>query len=220
MFKASAVAAPNTITTPRSVTVNIQLDNSGNLLNDFAVSDLTVTGVVVGNPGLSGTLLTAKVIAFGSQFTGSGTDNFDLIAIPTGGTLFSMFAGQDVGMTIAAANSTFGNSFNHNFTGGAKGTIGSVPLFTGNISGNKFNDITGNGFSGDDTGLGGVTINLYKDLDNSGTLDPRRRSGHRHHHHRGWHRRLFIHESGARHVLRSGSCARRPSANRRRHLYR
>ena len=30
------------------------------------------------------------------------------------------------------------------------------------ISGTKYNDITGNSFTADDTGLGGVTINLYK----------------------------------------------------------
>jgi hypothetical protein len=31
------------------------------------------------------------------------------------------------------------------------------------ISGSKFNDATGNGFSSDDTGQGGVTVNLYKE---------------------------------------------------------
>ena len=41
---------------------------------------------------------------------------------------------------------------------------------TGNITGTKFTDVTGNSFSGDDTGLGGVNINLYRDLDNSGDL--------------------------------------------------
>src|SRR5262249_33797994 len=35
----------------------------------------------------------------------------------------------------------------------------------------KFNDLTGNGFSPDDTRLGGVTINLFRDINNNGTLD-------------------------------------------------
>ncbi len=172
LYKASAIASPQVITTPRSFTINVNIDSSGNLVPNVLTSDLIVTGTVVGSPGLSGTILTAKVIAFGYQYTGSGTDNYDFIAIPTGGTLFSMFAGQDVGVTVASANSTFTNNFNVNFSGLAKGTIGSVPLFTGNINGTKYNDHTGNGITGDDTGMGGVTINLFRDLDNSGTLTP------------------------------------------------
>ena len=220
IYKASAIASPQVITTPRSFTINVNIDSTGNLVPNLLTSDLIVTGTIVGSPGLSGTILTAKVIAFGYQYTGSGTDNYDFIAIPTGGTLFSMFAGLDVGVTVASANSTFTNNFNVNFNGLAKGTIGSVPLYTGNISGNKFNDITGNGFSGDDTGLGGVSINLFRDFDNSGTLTPGDGAAIATTTTAGWHRRLCIQQSGARHVLRSGSCALRPGANRRRHLYR
>jgi uncharacterized repeat protein (TIGR01451 family) len=46
-------------------------------------------------------------------------------------------------------------------------TIVSSPI---SISGTKFNDLTGNGFSCDDPGLGGVTVNLYKDT-GDGVLD-------------------------------------------------
>lgn len=38
------------------------------------------------------------------------------------------------------------------------------------ISGTKFLDLTGNGFSSDDQGLGGVTIKLFKDADSDGKL--------------------------------------------------
>jgi hypothetical protein len=38
------------------------------------------------------------------------------------------------------------------------------------ISGTKFNDLTGNGFSSDDTGKGGVTVNLYKESNCSSGL--------------------------------------------------
>ena len=41
----------------------------------------------------------------------------------------------------------------------------------GSISGTKYRDLTGNGFSADDTPLGGVTINLYLDKNGSGGLD-------------------------------------------------
>ena len=39
------------------------------------------------------------------------------------------------------------------------------------ITGTKYLDLTGNGFSCDDTGLGGVTIKLYADTNNSGKLN-------------------------------------------------
>lgn len=38
------------------------------------------------------------------------------------------------------------------------------------ISSTKFNDITGDGFSADDTPLGGVTVNLFRDADGDGVL--------------------------------------------------
>jgi hypothetical protein len=40
----------------------------------------------------------------------------------------------------------------------------------GSISGTKFEDLSGNGLSNDDAPLGGVTIQLYNDVDNSGTF--------------------------------------------------
>jgi protocatechuate 3,4-dioxygenase beta subunit len=170
LFRASASSPIQTITAPRSVSMQIDVDNSGNLINDGQVSDFTVTGNIPANPSLSGTLLTGKIIEFGYQNTGSGTAEFDFIAIPLGGTLFSMFAGQDIGITSASEGAFTFNDFTTDFGGGAKGTIGSVPLATGNITGSKFTDITGDGFSSDDTPLGGVAINLYQDLDQSGTL--------------------------------------------------
>ncbi len=41
----------------------------------------------------------------------------------------------------------------------------------GQIGGTKFNDLTGDGFSSDDTRLGGVTIKLYADSNHNGHLD-------------------------------------------------
>jgi SdrD B-like domain len=38
------------------------------------------------------------------------------------------------------------------------------------VSGTKYLDVTGNGYTSDDTGLGGVTINLFKDTNGSGAL--------------------------------------------------
>jgi hypothetical protein len=44
-------------------------------------------------------------------------------------------------------------------------------LLAATISGAVLRDISGNGLSGDDTGLGGVTVRLYKDLNANGKLD-------------------------------------------------
>jgi hypothetical protein len=42
---------------------------------------------------------------------------------------------------------------------------------TGTITGTKYLDTTGNGFSSDDTGLGGVTIKLFLDKNNNNVVD-------------------------------------------------
>ncbi|MCC7192405.1 MAG: hypothetical protein IT444_06430 [Phycisphaeraceae bacterium] len=44
------------------------------------------------------------------------------------------------------------------------------PPQTGKITGYKYQDTTGNGLSSDDTGLGGVKIKLYNDVNNDGKL--------------------------------------------------
>ncbi|HTQ39236.1 MAG TPA: SdrD B-like domain-containing protein [Pirellulales bacterium] len=172
-FKSSASSPIQPITSPRNVSIQIDVDNSGKLINDGQLVDFTVTGNIPANPSLSGTLLTGKIIEFGYANTGGGNSAFDFVAIPLGGTLFSMYAGQDVGITEASESTTNSvpfTDFTTNFHTGAKGTIGTIPLATGNIAGTKYTDITGDGFSSDDTPLGGVTVNLYYDLDQSGTL--------------------------------------------------
>src|SRR5262249_34401375 len=58
--------------------------------------------------------------------------------------------GGAAGYTIAATSGA--NATNKNF----------ADFHNISISGAKYNDLTGNGFSGDDTPLAGVTINLYK----------------------------------------------------------
>ena len=44
-------------------------------------------------------------------------------------------------------------------------------LLAATISGAVLRDISGNGLSADDTGLSGVTVKLYKDLNGNGKLD-------------------------------------------------
>ena len=80
------------------------------------------------------------------SFTNLGPGNYSVQeVVPAGSTQ----TGGNAGYTIVATsgNNSTGNNFD-NFTNIS-------------ISGTKFTDITGNSFSGDDTGTGGVTINLY-----------------------------------------------------------
>ena len=129
---ADATPPPHIVATPRSVTVDIQVDNNGNLIAGTGTpNDLVVDGKVQPNgpsgPTDSGNLLTGEVTAFG--YAGSGTNAvFDIRFTVTGGLLASYFAGDDIGMTVGSEGSeTFTGSFSQDFTGGAKGTIGNIP---------------------------------------------------------------------------------------------
>ena len=53
--------------------------------------------------------------------------------------------------------------------GGSAEQVAFVSPPGGTISGTKYNDVTGNGFSADDTPLGGITIDLYKGTSATGT---------------------------------------------------
>ena len=61
-----------------------------------------------------------------------------------------------------------GNGNNVSVSSGAAAEPVTVGPATPTISGTKFDDLTGNGFSADDTGLSGVTIDLY--MESNGTF--------------------------------------------------
>ena len=111
---------PHIVTTPRSLTVDIEVDNSGNLVaGSGTANDLVVDGTVDPNgagpdPTDSGQLLTGEITAFG--YAGAGPMSaFDMRFTVTGGLMASYFAGDDIGMTVGAENS---ESFNGNFNAG------------------------------------------------------------------------------------------------------
>jgi len=152
-----------------TLAIHIKVDNSGNLIGSGAASsDITITGGVdVDGDSVddyTGTLLTGKILAFGSTNGGLTTNSFDMQFTAVGGSLAPLYAGQDIGVDVSSENSTtFTGVFTSDFTGGAKGTVGPVPTLPGSISGIKYQDLTGNGFSSDDTPLGGTTIDLFND---------------------------------------------------------
>jgi hypothetical protein len=163
------------VTGNANMQIHIKVDNSGNLLGNNAANGFAVTGTIVdGNTTYTGTLLTGSVSAFGYQANG-GESDYDARFTVTGGTMAALYAGSDIGVVLHSENSTF-TDFTTDSSGNAKGSFGSIPSTgqtppTISISGKKVLDLTGNGESSDDTGMGGVTINLYTDTNKDGKLD-------------------------------------------------
>ncbi len=115
-----------------SVTINIQVDDGGVLLDGaggFVVTgDLDTNGDFV--PDYSGTLLTGNVTGLGFEDSGSTTDRFDFHVEVTGGELASGFTefavGSSVGVYCTSEGSTFTGVFDVDFQGGAKGEFGPI----------------------------------------------------------------------------------------------
>jgi hypothetical protein len=91
----------------------------------------------------------------------NGTGTFEWVATYSGdGNNLSVNSGQgNEPETVSPASPQI------NTTPGGTVSIGNIT-----ISGTKYTDITGNGFSADDTPLGGVTINLYQETDSTAGL--------------------------------------------------
>ena len=106
------------------------VSHTGDLLGTVDGDDLVLTGSIDldgdGVPDHSGVLLTGEAIGFGHLNLGL-TDKFDLRFTLTGGALAGLYGGNDLGVVVTAENSTFNGSFSTAFTGGAKGSIGSLP---------------------------------------------------------------------------------------------
>jgi hypothetical protein len=90
---------------------------------------LLVTGRIEDLGDLSGDLLLGDVIDFGFQENGA-TDLFEFAIEVTGGLLVDegVYALRDtVVVKLQSERSTFNDSFESDFRGGAKGTLGNVP---------------------------------------------------------------------------------------------
>ena len=172
-FRENGASPLRLISGTRQFSIAIQVDNSGNLVGGAPGDDLVVAGDIDidgdATIDVTGTLLTGEISQFGYQEAGA-TDLYDFRFTVTGGALASYFVGKDIGITTSSENSTFADDFSVNFTGGAKGTLGSIEKLVGSLSGTKYNDLTGDGLSVDDTPLANVNVNLYQDVDNDGQL--------------------------------------------------
>ena len=116
------------VTGTKSLQVRVLLDGTGILIPGNVGDDFVLSGTVIetvnGVPTTySGTLLTGKAVAFGSNPQGS-TGQYDLRFTPTGGQLLSYFSCGDIAITVNSAGSTFTGSFAVAFNGRATGTAG------------------------------------------------------------------------------------------------
>ena len=117
------------ILTPRSMTIRIQVDNTGALVGGVPGPDLLISGRVQRVVGTVtntyiGLLLTGEVTAFGYQDTGTAVDDYDFRFTPTGGLLLPFFQCDHIGVTLISEASTFTGLFTTNFNGQSKGNVG------------------------------------------------------------------------------------------------
>ncbi len=160
-------ASPSVTTTPSATSVT--LGTSSVTLNDMA--DLTggyyPTGTITFTLYLGSTLVnteTATVNGDGSYTTPTG------YTLPTTGTVTGTYQ-WDATFTSGNGNNLTARDINDSkeevTVNPASPTItttagGTIPVGGITISGTKYLDLTGNGFSSDDTPQGGVTIDLYQ----------------------------------------------------------
>ena len=169
---------------------------NGNGNNTSVSSGVAAELVTVGpaTPAISTTVSTGSIVVGGAisdsatvsgGYSPSGTVTFNLYNNPNGtGTPLFTDANQPLSGGVATSTSytttatgtdywvaTYnGNGNNVSVSSGAAAEPVTVGPATPTISGTKFDDLTGNGFSADDTGLGGATIDLYKESNGSSGL--------------------------------------------------
>ncbi|WP_168215728.1 SdrD B-like domain-containing protein [Roseimaritima ulvae] len=188
LFQESEFWFANFIDAPKDFSLQLEVDESGNLVGGVPGDDFVLSGVIDidfdGTPDLSGTLLTGEVIGFGFLNSVGTTDTFDfrievtggVLTVPgtysSGGTRPAYFAGQDIGMRIDSEESSFNGSFNSNFSGKNKATFGPTdPL--AELGNYVWVDTNQNGLQDDgNTGVNDVTVDLYVDVDGDGIAEP------------------------------------------------
>ena len=153
--------APTSLNSTAPVTVTPTTTSS-------ATSPLTDSATLSGGVSPGGTI---TFYLFAPGVTPNGTDSnnvySDTVTITGDGT-YTTSQGNHPGGYVPTAVGTYqwvavysGDAKNS----GATSPFGSEPecvtAMSSTITGSKYLDLTGNGFSSDDTGLGGVTINLY-----------------------------------------------------------
>ena len=167
--------------TPNSTTLTTNIGRIGYLYNHY--TRFLQSGAPSNDPSINGAGLQLATWALEYDANPNVTpgaapgNNFQVLA----NTPQSVIDAANYFLALSVGKSEhvyFLNSSAPKFTGPAQGML-ATDLFTFkndaaptiNVSGTKFQDLTGNGFSSDDTPLAGVTIQLYRDSLGTGVLD-------------------------------------------------
>ncbi len=146
---------------PRSLSISIQVNTTGELVGGVPGDDIVFTGTV---GGYSGVLLTGEIIEFGIQDSSPSIDYLDFRFRVTGGNMAPLFQNLEIGVTQAIEDSTFSGSFAVPFKGSAKGNLGPIPpkqVCNGVIGDFVWNDTNRNGIQeSGEPGIDNVRIML------------------------------------------------------------
>ncbi|RKY07458.1 MAG: hypothetical protein DRP56_05660 [Planctomycetota bacterium] len=114
----------------KSMTLSLQVDETGTFVGGVAGDDLVITGQVDedgdGTPDYTGVLLAGDVVEFGYLDTGAPTDVYDFRIQVNGGSLAEFFNVKDIGLVLRSANSSFAGDFTVDFSGLANGLLGPI----------------------------------------------------------------------------------------------
>ncbi|WDE07685.1 hypothetical protein SG34_012775 [Thalassomonas viridans] len=147
------------------MSLQITVDDSGNLLANVAAEDVQISGTLTLNSVVySGTLISGKVTAFGFRDSASSVDQFDFKFTVTGGALASFYP-SSMGIELTSESSSFNGDFSVDFNGKAKGLIGGVkpeknPASLGDF---VWEDLNRDGIQDmGEPGIEAVTVNLLE----------------------------------------------------------
>ena len=151
------------VTTGKASPTIVTVASPGGVVNLVSLTD---TATLSGGYGVNGGTITFTLTA------PNGTKQTEVVTVTNGDNNYTTptaILATQVGTYTWSATYN-GNLTNNSATDNGKNETACVTATPITITGTKFNDITGNGFSADDTGLGGVTINLYKESNGSAGL--------------------------------------------------
>ncbi|MEG3921390.1 DUF4347 domain-containing protein [Microcoleus sp. T3_A4] len=137
--------------------------------NGFTPDDTVLNGITVNlykDTNNNNTLEVGTDTVVGTAQTTAGAGDYTFSEIGPGNYLIQATAPANSSISFPAAAILVSAQSGTPVTGQNFGVFQNIT-----VSGTKFTDLTGNGFSADDTPLNGTTIRLFKDTNDNSTLD-------------------------------------------------
>ncbi|MEG4624301.1 DUF4347 domain-containing protein [Microcoleus sp. w1-18aA5] len=137
--------------------------------NGFTPDDTVLNGITVNlykDTNNNNTLEVGTDTVVGTAQTTAGAGDYTFSEIGPGNYLIQATAPANSSISFPAAAILVSAQSGTPVTGQNFGVFQNIT-----VSGTKFTDLTGNGFSADDTPLNGTTVRLFKDTNDNSTLD-------------------------------------------------